>query len=273
MWAGQSYSASVAMRNTGTSTWTAEAGYKLGSQNPQDNRTWGTHRADLTPGVGIAPGQIKTFTFAVKAPAAPGVYNFQWRMVRENVTWFGGYSANVRVTVSSGTSTPTQTPYGGVAWAIPGTIQAENFDVGGEGIAYHDTTSTNAGGAYRTGGVDIRGGMDGSSIIGWTKAGEWLEYTVNVTRTGNYTLEARVSSIDSGGKFHVEFNGVNKTGSIAMPAYNGGVLIWRTLSRTVSLTAGRQVMRIALESNGTRNFEVTNLNYIRLITQVPTGTG
>jgi hypothetical protein len=276
MTAGQSYTASVSMTNNGASTWTNAALYRLGSLNPQDNTTWGMSRVILASGDAIAPGQTKTFTFTVQAPASSGTYGFQWRMVREGVAWFGGSSANVSVTVSSGTGTPpAQAPYGGAAWAVPGTIQAENFDVGGEGVAYHDTTSTNTGGAYRAGGVDLFAGYDGGTVVGATKAGEWMEYTVNVATAGNYTLEARVSSIDSGGKFHVEFNGVNKTGTITMPAYTG-TLTWTTQVRTVSLLAGQQVMRIALDTNGTTNVtsaEVANLNYIRLIAQAPTSTG
>jgi hypothetical protein len=168
---------------------------------------------------------------------------------------------------------PVQTPYGGTAWAVPGTIQVENYDVGGEGIAYHDNDAANNGGAYRSGGVDIVGGHDGGFVIGWTHGGgEWLEYTVNVASAGNYTLEARVSSIDGGGKFHVEFNGIDKTGQFIMPAYTG-VLTWQTLTKTVSLQAGQQVMKIALDSMGTSNQEVVNLNYIRLVAQAPTSTG
>jgi hypothetical protein len=41
------------------------------------------------------------------------------------------------------------TPYGAVAAVLPGTIEAENFDNGGEGIAFHDLTAGNSGGAYR----------------------------------------------------------------------------------------------------------------------------
>jgi hypothetical protein len=271
--AGQAYPVSVTMLNSGTSTWTAAAGYRLGSQNPQDNVTWGMERVLLASGDAIAPGQSKTFTFNATAPATAKIHNFQWRMVREGVMWFGALSTNVGVTVSAGTTVPQQTPYGGVAWAIPGTIQAENFDVGGEGVAYHDVDVSNIGGAYRTGGVDLFGGHDGGTIIGATKAGEWLEYTVNVAVAGNYQFEARVSSIDSGGKFHVEFNGVNKSDTITMPAYTG-TMTWTTLTRTVSLTAGQQVMRIALDGNGSNNAEVVNLNHVRLTAAgMPTGTG
>jgi hypothetical protein len=191
-------------------------------------------------------------------------------MVRENVAWFGALSGNVAVKVTANVPpVPAQTPYGGKAWAVPGTIQAEDFDVGGEGVAFHDVDGTNQGGVHRTGGVDIAGGHDGGTIVGWTKAGEWLEYTVNVATAGNYTLEARVSSWDSSGKFHVEFNGVDKTGSIVMPLGDMKTVTWKTLTKTVNLTAGQQVMKIALDANGTNNFEVANLNYIRLIAPTP----
>jgi hypothetical protein len=53
-----------------------------------------------------------------------------------------------------------QTPYGGTAWAVPGQIEAENYDTGGEGIAYHDTTTGNSLGAYRTDDVDIKTSND-----------------------------------------------------------------------------------------------------------------
>src|SRR5207247_6038602 len=52
---------------------------------------------------------------------------------------------------ASATTMPagSRSPYGGTPWAMPGVVQAENFDVGGEGVAYHDTTPGNQGGQYR----------------------------------------------------------------------------------------------------------------------------
>ncbi len=98
MTAGQNYTVSVTMNNSGTSTWTTDL-YKLGSQNPQDNGTWGTGRVYLSSAV--APGSNYTFTFTVTAPSTPATYNFQWRMVKEGVEWFGAYTTNVAVNVSS----------------------------------------------------------------------------------------------------------------------------------------------------------------------------
>ncbi|QRK04741.1 carbohydrate-binding protein [Archangium violaceum] len=91
---------------------------------------------------------------------------------------------------------PAPTPYSGVA-QLPGRVEAEHFDKGGEGSAFHDGWSYNQGDVYRTSeGVDIRTVADtgGGYGVGWTDAGEWLGYTVNVTRTGTYTVQARVAS-------------------------------------------------------------------------------
>ncbi|MBI3324500.1 MAG: hypothetical protein HYZ92_04385, partial [Candidatus Omnitrophica bacterium] len=93
------------MQNTGTTSWTAAGGYKLGSQNPKDNLTWGLSRVLLASGETIAPGATKTFSFTVKAPTTAGTYNFQWRMVQEAVQWFGGSSTNVAIAVSGATAT------------------------------------------------------------------------------------------------------------------------------------------------------------------------
>jgi len=98
---GQTYTVSVAMRNTGVWPWTAAEAFRLGSQNPGDNLTWGTGRLN-TPGT-VTQGQTATYTFTVTAPRAPGTYNFQWKMLREGVTWFGAPSTNVSVNVVGST--------------------------------------------------------------------------------------------------------------------------------------------------------------------------
>ena len=97
--AGQTTSVSVTMKNTGANVWTAAGGYKLGSQNPQDNVIWGLGRVNLAPSDSIGFNASKTFTFNITAPATPGTYNFQWRMLREGVTWFGALSTNTPIQV------------------------------------------------------------------------------------------------------------------------------------------------------------------------------
>src|SRR5262249_21318789 len=63
---GQQSTVTVTMTNCGTVTWTSAAGYRLGSQAPQDNMFWGTNRVDLPRSV--PPGQSVTFNFVVTAP-------------------------------------------------------------------------------------------------------------------------------------------------------------------------------------------------------------
>jgi subtilisin family serine protease len=99
MTAGEAYNVTIKMKNIGNTTWEAGTGYKLGSQNPQDNTRWGTSRAVLTNAV--PPGGTAVFTFQVWAPGKAGTYNFQWRMLREGVEWFGPSTTNLVITVKS----------------------------------------------------------------------------------------------------------------------------------------------------------------------------
>ncbi|MEK9182501.1 MAG: Ig-like domain-containing protein, partial [Patescibacteria group bacterium] len=100
MTVGQKYYVNVTFKNTGTSTWTRNDAFKLGSQFPQDNTTWGANRFYLETSDTVAPGQSKTFTMPITAPSSPGTYIFQWRMVKELVGWFGDFSRSISVTVS-----------------------------------------------------------------------------------------------------------------------------------------------------------------------------
>ena len=77
-----------------------------------------------------------------------------------------------------------------------------------------------------------------------------MEYTVNVTTAGTYTLSVRVGNEEGGGTFHVEFDGVNVTGPLTFPA-TGSWGVFQTVTKTgVSLSAGRKVMRIVVDSDG-----------------------
>ena len=93
---GQIYNVGITVKNTGNTTWSADQGYRLGSQNPENNVLWKYSRVNLT--ASVAPGQQHTFSFQVVAPE-PGAYSMQWRMLREGVQWFGATS-NYTVTVS-----------------------------------------------------------------------------------------------------------------------------------------------------------------------------
>jgi hypothetical protein len=175
-------------------------------------------------------------------------------------------TSSTRSFTTSGGGGGGSSPYGGTPVALPGTIQAENFDEGGQGVAYSDTTAGNSGGRYRSTDVDIESTSDsgGGFNLGWMAVGEWLNYTVNVGTAGTYDLEFRVASPGGGGTFHLESNGVNKTGAISIPG-TGGWQRWVTLTKTgVSLSAGEQVFRVVTDSAGPTG-AVMNLNYVRVV--------
>jgi hypothetical protein len=159
------------------------------------------------------------------------------------------------------------TPFGSSAASLPGTIEAEDFDNGGEGVAYHDVTAGNAGGAYRATDVDIEPATDGAYDIGWVSAGEWLAYSVNVANAGTYLFEARVASAGAGGTFHVESKGVNLTGALQIPA-TGGWQAWTTVSTAVSLAAGPQQLRVVFDTAGASG--TGNLTWFRFTPQAST---
>jgi hypothetical protein len=156
-------------------------------------------------------------------------------------------------------------PYNGIIPPLPGKVQFENYDVGGMDIAYYDTTASNAGGVYRTNSVDIQATTDtgGGYNLGWTAAREWLIYTVNVATAGTYAIDVRVASKGAGGTFHIEVNGVNKTGPISV-SDTGGWQVWKTVTKTgVTLAAGTQTVRVVMDSVGASGY-TANLNWFAI---------
>jgi len=171
----------------------------------------------------------------------------------------------------AGVAAPTSSPYGGSPHAVPGLIDAEDFDLGGEGVAYHDTTAGNKGGAYRATDVDVQPTTDvgGGYNLGWTKTGEWVKYTVNVATTGTYTLETRLANVGTGASFHVEVDGADRTGPIAIPD-TGSWNTWRTIATTgIPLTAGIRVLRVVFDSMASGG-AVAGFNWFRLSTAIAT---
>ena len=136
---------------------------------------------------------------------------------------------------------------------LPGTLQAENFDTGADGIAYHDSNSDKEGdgASYRSdGGIDVVKG-NGGYVIGYTNSGEWMEYTVNVKEAGVYEYDAWVSSGTTNSSFSVSLinNGetTDLTPSLVVPQTGNNdwgkyVALHGRLS--VPLEAGKQILRI-----------------------------
>jgi hypothetical protein len=121
---GQTATASVTMRNSGTTTW-VPGSYFLMSQNPASNTTWGLSAIGI--GTTVAPGANATFTFTITAPATSGTYNFQWQMLQYNVAYFGAKSTNVAISVTGSAPPPPPSSV---------TISTGSLPFGTQGIFY-----------------------------------------------------------------------------------------------------------------------------------------
>lgn len=184
----------------------------------------------------IAPGPT-AYTDTIRT--GPGDYTY--RVIARQTEGPSKYSYPQRLTVL-----PTaRSPFGGAPVTLPGTVEAENYDVGGQGLTYNDTDSANIPGAYRpTEGVDIEARDDGGFHVGYVEPGEWIEYTVVVPETDRYTITAYVASLNGGGAFSFSAGAATST-AFAVPSTGG----WQTLvpvSGTMRLSAGEQVIRFRI---------------------------
>lgn len=144
-------------------------------------------------------------------------------------------------------------PYGGTPAAIPGTVQAENYDTGGAGVAYNVTSTNGTGNSYRSDGVDLEVTTDsgGGYDLGWTAAGQWFKYTVKVATAGSYTVTFRVAAESSvSDAFHLSNSaGTDLSGTIAVPD-TGGWQTWTSVTATVTLPAGEQTLTLYQDNAG-----------------------
>lgn len=157
------------------------------------------------------------------------------------------------------------TPYGGAPHAIPGLIEAEHYDEGGPGVAYHDVDEVNHGAPYRGATqVDIEKRPDASNGygIGWVRAGEWLAYTVSIKKTGVYAVEFPVASQKKGGTFHLEIDGRDLTGPIEIPDTGAWTKLELIRKQNVRLEAGVYVMKMVMDLDG-ESGGIGDIDYMR----------
>lgn len=155
-------------------------------------------------------------------------------------------------------SLDNQSPFLGAASSLPGRIEAEDFDLGGAGVAYVDCDFTNNGGAYRPDEqVDIEASTESGFDVGWMCPGEWIEYTIDARCAGEYVIETRVASLASGGSFAFCLDGTALTQSVLAPV-SGGWQNWTTVRTSATLPAGTHILRFANRGAAGEEF---NVNY------------
>lgn len=163
----------------------------------------------------------------------------------------GGFTATL--TGNNWEPSGPEGPYGGTPAAVPGTVQAENYDTGGQGVAYNVTTVNGNANGYRADGVDLEATSDtgGGYNLGWTGSGQWFRYTVDVATAGTYTVGLRLAAPAAvSGALHLSnASGANLSGAVDVPA-TGDWQTWATVTTRVTLPAGRQVLTLNQDNGG-----------------------
>jgi hypothetical protein len=181
--------------------------------------------------------------------------------------------------------------YQGGAQKIPGRVDCAYYDLGGEGIAYHDTDAKNNGsgalnpadGTYLNQfrmdeGVDtsytkFHDVIDNNPYdvvqppenllyVGWTEPGEWFKITVDVARAGLYSADLLYTS-NRGGTISVDVNGKTGTGPLTIQStFNAAdPIAWRQWHHwnvapglvKLRLPKGRSVLTVHILSGGNMN--------------------
>ena len=163
---------------------------------------------------------------------------------------------------SAGFALPVQSndkPFGGTAAAVPGTVQAANYNTGGQYVGYHVNSVNGTADSYRSDGVNLETtsdtqdttGAGAADDVGWTATGQWFDYTVNVATAGTYTVGLRLAAPSAvTDALHIEnSNGNNISGNVNIPA-TGGYQNWTTVNTAVTLPAGVQTLRIFQDNTG-----------------------
>ena len=197
--------------------------------------------ADIS--VGVTTTEPYSMTFR---PSGSGIVQLKAIATDNEGNKSDAYSIPIEVL-----STP-QTSYINRPWNIPGEkIPAVQFDKGGAEISCHDNEIAVQGGNNLRAdtGVETENSNGNDGNIGYTNPGEWYEYSVNVQQTGIYAFSTIMSSA-GGGALHLEFDGVNKTGSLNINKTGSWGTYKDTTVANISLQAGTQVMRVFIDKAG-----------------------
>ncbi len=175
--------------------------------------------------------------------------------------------------------------YSGGPQKIPGKVLCAYYDLGGEGVAYHDADPKNHGsgelnpadGSYLNE-FRIHEGVDTSYTKFnrkpdpiWTEPGEWFNITVSVTEAGTYAADFLYTS-NRGGTISVDVNGKDATGPLQITTTNDAAdpLAWRQWHHwnlasqlfQIPLSKGKNVLTVHILTNGNMNLAYFDFNRV-----------
>ena len=194
------------------------------------------------------------FNYATKT--AGGYADFDWFKIGDDE------NDEIYLTAAAQDTTPPE-PYKGVRAAIPGKVEAENYDEGKANRAYRDSDRENEGGVYREDGVDIvqLDSADASKgyAIGYTADGEWLRYSVDVKEAGDYTVHANMATNADDVGIQLFIDDVAVTDTI-LAAKGEDWSTYSSVAANISgLTAGEHVLKMVIVGN------YVNIDYLNFV--------
>ena len=179
---------------------------------------------------------------------SPFAYDWTTAEVGTHKIWAVAYDSTGQ-SVCSDTASVTvnvpQSPYTGSPILIPGRLECENYDLGGEGYAYHDAEAENKSGAYRTDGVDIAKGATGYAV-GYTIRQEWLEYTVDVENSGKYKITAYAASGNDNAGFRLLLDGEYISDTVHIQNNGDWTNYHDENSEIYAINAGEHILKIEM---------------------------
>lgn len=136
---------------------------------------------------------------------------------------------------------------------IPGTIEAEDFDEGGEGKAYHWKQKGDGGDEYRTDCVMVGNhtwNNQNSWHLGWANPNDWTQYTVTVDKDGLYDIAAAFATGQDNKKYQLLIDDVLITGDENIQKKDWHTYVTQTYATDVELKAGKHVLKFTTPTGG-----------------------
>lgn len=180
-------------------------------------------------------------------------FEFVWEKVS-----IGQYSLTALVTDNEGLSVVTDTvkisvheaegPFPGAPHAIPGKIECEDYNFGGEGISFHELSAGNKFLTTYRGDdpVDLEDCEDegGGYHVGDFEDGEWLNYMVDVAERTLYDVEIRYATDMDGAGISLSVDGMDRSGTVSTPSTGGWQEFTSVIFKGLSLTKGEHTLRM-----------------------------
>lgn len=157
-----------------------------------------------------------------------------------------------------------QKPFSGTNHIVPGSIEAEDYDIGGQNISFYDKDELNQGGVYRTDPVDIISKQDGY-CIGWTNKGEWLEYSIDAKKGAKMDINLLIATKTDGGEIHLELNDKPVTNHLVVGNTGGDQIFKKASFNDIYLQQGVQKLKIFVDKGE------MNIDYIEIAERIVTG--